>query len=893
MLLVLPRQRVGASEVLDGSDEYESVVHPLLAEKCVACHGALKQEAGLRLDHGGLLRVGGDSGSVIGDVGDEASIVFRVSTSDTSLRMPPDGEGEMLSQTQVDELKHWIDGGALSPDDEPVPADPSEHWAWQSPQRAAVPVVASSDWNENPVDAFIHATRIRAGAQPASVAKPRTRLRRLYFDLIGLPPTAAEQAAFIADPSDQQWRSEVERLLNDAKHGERWARHWMDVWRYSDWDGYKNNLRGSQRHIWRWRDWIVESLNADKGYDQMVTEMLAGDEIAGDDPDVLRATGFLARNFHTSNRNIWLDATVEHTSKAFLGLTVNCARCHDHKYDPIGQGEYYALRAVFEPHQVRTDRIPGQPDLKENGIARVFDEKPEEPTYLFFAGDEKRPDKNNPVAPGVPKVVDLPYRVNPVQLPPLAVLPALADFIQTEDVQAAERRIEGLEKLLAKVTSSASEGTEAGELHPALVSAGQAVVAAQADLDSLLARAASDRSRYLADSNGTPNDKLKVLAIRAEELAAVENAQLAVIKALAKRSEAEVESATEKAEPSVDSEKLLKAAKTELVQAEKVLAKATANIGKLKSYKSVGRVYPAISTGRRLGLARWIVDRENPLAARVAVNYVWLHHFGEPLVANVFDFGLRSPRPKHAELLDWLAVELMENGWSLKHLHRLIVRSRTYQLASRLSDESVTRSNELVDRENSLLWRANIRRLDAESIRDTLLYVGGDLDTRVGGPEIDFNQGETVKRRSLYFRHAYEKQMTMLVLFDAAGPTECYRRSESVIPQQALAIANNPLSFDQSRRLASRLWNPPGTDDDLVINQAFIVLLGREAKANELAVCKQFLARQSETLAGADQLSPVSSKTTSTIPSSADPLQRARENLIHTLMNHNDFVTIR
>ena len=219
----------------------------------------------------------------------------------------------------------------------------------------------------------------------------------MYVDLVGLPPTPAEMAEFLADNSPGAYERVVDRLLASPQYGERWGRHWMDVWRYSDWDGYAAEVRESKPHIWRWRDWIIESLNADKPYDRMIVEMLAADELSPLDPDALRATGFLVRNWYRFNRNVWLEATVEHTSKAFLGVTLNCARCHDHMYDPILQSEYYQFRAVFEPHDVRDDRVPGQRDTKRDALVRVFDADAARPTFLFARGNEAKPDKEHPL----------------------------------------------------------------------------------------------------------------------------------------------------------------------------------------------------------------------------------------------------------------------------------------------------------------------------------------------------------------------------------------------------------------------------------------------------------------------------------------------------------------
>jgi hypothetical protein len=350
------------------------------------------------------------------------------------------------------------------------------------------------------------------------------------------------------------------------------------------------------------------------------------------------------------------------------------------------------------------------------------------------------------------------------------------------------------------------------------------------------------------------------------------------------------------------SEKADAKTKAALTKAEKDLAAARETLTKARSeldksdaaYTPVAKAYPQTSTGRRLALARWITRPDNPLTARVAVNHLWLRHFGTPLVENVFDFGLRSPRPLHGELLDWLAVELVEHGWRMKPLHRLLVTSRAFRRAS--GGAELPEASVQLDPDNRYYWRMNPRRLEAEIVRDALLYVGGSLDLSLGGPDLDQNLGETSRRRSLYFRHAYEKQMPFLVLFDAANVNECYRRSESVIPQQALAVANSTLSLTQARLLARRLAREAeagdGTDRDFV-RLAFEQILARPPTADELTACRQFLAAQGERLANPSRLTPHAGGSKAAVPPAADPQARARENLVHVLLNHNDFVTIR
>jgi hypothetical protein len=663
----------------------------------------------------------------------------------------------------------------------------------------------------------------------------------------------------------------------------------MDVWRYSDWDGFKNEVRGSQRHIWRWRDWIIESLNDDKGYDQMIVEMLAGDEVSPEDDDVIRATGFLARSYHNSNRDIWLDATVEHTAKAFLGMTINCARCHDHKYDPIGQTEYYSFRAIFEPHNVRTDQVPGQSDVNKDGLVRVFDEKPDVATYLYVAGNEKLPDKENPMTAAVPTIVDAPFEVQPVELPDSAVFPALREFIEQEALAAAEKR------LTTAKTNQAQLADKSETCALAVKIAEQGVVAAEANLASLKARWAADKSKFAHDFDGD-TEALAAAAATSERNYNVQQAELVKL-----QRQRDVETATNSDEQDANKKQAaIDAANKALKEAEQNLQKAVEAQKQTDSqYTSVGKAYPKSSTGRRLALARWMTDTANPLTARVAVNQIWMRHFGEPLVANVFDFGLRSAKPVHAELLDWLSVELMENQWSMKHVHRLILNSRAYQRASS-GESGLMAANQAIDADNQLLWRSNVQRLDAELVRDSLLHVAGNLDRTLGGPVISFMKGEESNRRSIYIQHAYEKQMEMLVVFDAAAPVECYRRSESIIPQQALTLSNSPLAIDMSRKLAADLSAQlqqsaaDGTDvSTAFIEAAFETVLGRSCTDEERTVAGTFLIAQTQRLTETQTLTSIGGKAKSQISPSTSAEQRARENLIHVLMNHNDFITIR
>jgi hypothetical protein len=340
---------------------------------------------------------------------------------------------------------------------------------------------------------------------------------------------------------------------------------------------------------------------------------------------------------------------------------------------------------------------------------------------------------------------------------------------------------------------------------------------------------------------------------------------------------------------SAAAKKALAEAEQKLAATRKARAEAVVAAGKGDpTYTPLLQFSPAVSTGRRLALARWITDRRNPLTARVAVNHIWMRHFGRPLVATVANFGLNGQKPTHPELLDWLAVELMESGWSMKKLHRLLVTSDTY----RLSSSAAAAASRSADPDNRYLWRMNSRRMEAEAVRDSLLAAAGQLDPVMGGPILDEGLGQTSHRRSVYFRFNTEYRMRFLDQFDAASPTECYERRESVVPQQALALFNSALALNQSRLLAKHL-TAAAPAPDAFVTAAFEQVLGRPPTAEERARCERFLRRQAGLVQNVTRLTPFPPGPDAVTLPSPDPAQRARESLVHVLFNHNDFVTIR
>jgi Protein of unknown function (DUF1553)/Protein of unknown function (DUF1549)/Planctomycete cytochrome C len=953
---------IAAEPADDPAAAYLRDVRPVLERRCFSCHGALQQKGGLRLDTAKAVRAGGDSGPAVVPNDPQVSLLIeRVTEPDLKQRMP--AEGEPLTEVEIASLRSWVAAGAAAPEGEQPQRNPREHWAYRPPVRPAVP--ASTPDVSNPIDAFLGAARRSHGLTASPPVSNDLWLRRVALDLVGLPPTRAELVAFRADQSDAAREAAVDRLLASPAHGERWARHWMDVWRYCDGYGRPPELLFSHYHIWRWRDWIVESLNAGTGYDQMLIAMLAGDEIAPEDPNTLRATGFLARNWETFNRNKWLDSTIEHTSRAFLGITMQCARCHDHKFDPIAQTDYFRMRAVFEPHHIRIDRVPGQPDRVKDGVVRAFDDFLNTPTHLFVRGDEAQPDTSRVLVAGTPALLGGKFDIQPVSLPVAAFNPDKRPFVIQEARATADRAvaaaIEGIKSARTAVDQALAAQIAAEE---ALQRAEQALQLATKPEDQASARegalaATEKRARARRAAIDAPQvlrraeAALLAAAAAREALAAVlaveqlEDEGIKVASqtawaeaarnALALQRKEEVAEAivaesaaqqgVEQASTALDG--LIAAAtdpkdeslKAPLAKATAALVDARAKLAAANSRRTTAETewgqplttdykpralefprakltyrdnpsnapYAQTSTGRRLALARWIADRGNPLAARVAVNQIWARHFGEPLVRSVFDFGLRTPRPVQHELLDWLAVEFMESGWNMKRLHKLIVTSQAYRMQS--SPVGADDPNRAIDPDNNYYWRMNPRRMEAEVIRDSLLHLAGRLDSARGGPALPVAAAEEGLRRTIYYHHARDDQMLFLTMFDAASIEECYRRHETIVPQQALALSNSKLVLDRADDIARALSKEVGEGSAVdFVSAAFEHLLGRLPTEAEQAAAIDGLERL---VAVESAVAAASSGAAASAQGGATARDRARAAFIHVLLNHNDFVTIR
>jgi hypothetical protein len=881
---------------LGPTQRYSERIRPVLHERCIACHGALKQESGLRLDTAALTLRGGSGGAAIVPNNAEASlIVQRITSSDPDLRMPPDGEP--LHAEQIEEVKQWIQQGAIPPEGEVADRDPREHWAFQPPVKPPIPVPADLNWRAHPIDAFLAIEWERQGLRPQGPAAKALWLRRVSLNLIGLPPTSQELDAFEANREASAFDDVIDRLLSSPQHGERWGRHWMDIWRFSDWWGLGEEVRNSQKHMWHWRDWIIESIQEDKGYDQMLREMLAADELYPDDPNRLRAGGFLARQYFKFNRTSWMDETIEHTAKSMLGLTFNCSKCHDHKYDPISQEDYYRFRAIFEPYQIRMDMVPGELDLQKDGIPRAFDCNLETETWLHVRGDDRNPDKSRALEPSVPGFLlgSMAWQVSPVEMPIEAVHPELKPWVKANGIANATAKWNAAVQKSDAVrgqyqTAVAAIGQPVDSSVPptskSLEELRREVRLAEAERELALAEWRSISPRHEADIARHSRVEGPELATRLAA-AAIADRRVELAGALLKQTQLQIALETAPAEKQPE---LLASLKTSDASVEVALKQITAPgeayrslrgsektaESNLESEDSRAKPFPTSSSGRRSALANWITHRQNPLAARVAVNHIWMRHFGKPLVPTVFDFGRKGTPPTHPALLDFLAVEFMESGWSMKHLHRLITSSQAYRMTASVAGAAP--ENLALDPDNRFLWRMNSQRMESQALRDSLLHLAGELDLKQGGPSIPSND-EASRRRSLYFFQSHNEHQKFLTIFDDANVLDCYRRAQSIVPQQALALENSPLVQSVSDKLSQRLMargSEPDSDEAFA-RRAFYEILGWMPSPQEVELAVRAMS-QWRVSAAARQLPPDS---------------MARQGLVRALINHNDFITIR
>jgi hypothetical protein len=809
--------RVHDAAEREAIEQFEREVRPLLAEHCFECHGpeVKRAKGGLRFDSRRSLLEGGDSGPAIAPGDPDASLLLRaVSWTDSDLEMPPD---ERLPEDAIAKLRRWIENGAAWPDSDPPAAardaeEPAidvaagrDWWAFRPIVRPEPPVPANTEGIRGPIDAFVRAGLERAGLQPSPEADRATLARRLYLGLIGLRPTKEEVDRFVADPADDAFERLVDELLARPEYGERWARHWLDVVRYADTNGYERDE--PKPYAWRYRDYVIQALNDDLPYDRFVIEQLAGDEFDPGSARARLATGMLRLGAWDSEpddpdlaKYDELDDSLRVVTEGFLGVTVGCARCHDHKFDPIPQTDYYGLlaflRSIRPYEQDSTDLDPPAIDILDRSpqnLARFERERQEAFDDLQRRIEEiKNRGRKMVVAQRLsemgesPEILDLPAAK--LTLPMRrAIAKALAkpitdqviyDTLGREEARGVKRLLDEQRLLPRKFEGSVERGLVVKEY-------GRRAIPTHVLI------------RGQPRSLGPEIAPRFPLALSPDDAAAT---------------------------PELNEE-------------------------------TADRFRP--STGRRLVLAKWIASPENPLTARVIVNRIWRQHFGAGIVDTPNDFGKMGDPPSHPELLDWLASEFIANGWSLKKLHRAIVTSATWrQRSDRVDDAAIAR-----DPANRSLWRQNPRRLEAEAIRDSMLAVSGLLDPTRGGPAfylpLDRNvlagssrpgEGWGVanererRRRSVYAFSKRNLPIPFLEVFDAANSTlPTGSRATTTVAAQALSLLNGSFAGEVANALAASVSS---VAPDLQATELFSRVLGRDPDPGETALVEDYLAAE-------------------------------------------------
>jgi len=834
------------------------------------CHGhePLMAHLDLRTREGALK--GAQHGPVIVPGNAADSHLYRHLTGQESPQMPLGGR---LSDAEIAVIKNWIDSGAewdsgltLAPGSLTTGAPEKKftdqqrrYWAFQKVVKPAVPAVKDRDWDRNPIDAFIMAKLQQKNLRPNPPAGKITLLRRATEDLIGLPPTPEEVQAFLADTSPDAFAKVVDRLLSSPQYGERWGRHWLDLARYADTNGFKSDE--TRPNIWRYRDYVIQAFNEDKPYDRFIREQIAGDELYPNDLSARVAVGFNRHFTDETNQPVielrrqeTLNDITDTVGAVFLGMTYGCARCHDHKFDPILHKDYYRLQAFFA-------NIREQDDLVLLSGAELEAYRQQQALW-----EEKTRDIRNEMH---------------AMVAPLGK--ARRDFYSI-------RFSTGTREAL---------GTPPETRTP---------------LQSLLAIKAAPQITY---------EDRALVNFKDEEFGA---AQLTPQQ---KKRFAELEAELRTYEPLKPNPPMAQTIVDNGREAPKSYVLGAGNWDVQRDEVQPGflsildpgnpKIAPPEglnSTGRRSVLANWLADPENPLTPRVMVNRIWHYHFGRGIVGSTSDFGVMGDRPTNPQLLDYLASSFVENGWSIKKMHRLIMLSQLYQESSDSQAQAAA-----VDPDNNLLWHYERHRLEGEAIRDSMLFVSGLLNSKIGGPGVNpplpagagggpayggggvagggrGGRGGAAKvdpsaanRRSVYVFVKRNMVYPMLDAFDEPNPQEtCSRRFRSVIPSQALILMNDALVLDWARALAGRVLNDSGLSLDQQVDRAYRLALSRPPAAAEREAVRDFLDRQSSLLAerlARNEKPPMPEE----LPAGMEPSRAAAfVDFCHALVNSNEFL---
>jgi hypothetical protein len=778
-LLILPAFAAEVDEL------FRTTIEPVLQRDCQGCHGPAQALGKLDLStREGMLR-GGVRGPALTPGNAAASLLYRAIEARGDLKMPPGDAAKRLPAATLAAFKQWIDGGAPWSESAKLTSWGSyrleDLWAFQPlPQKFA----------HTTIDGFIQARLTTKGIRPASTADPRTLIRRATLDLTGLPPAPSDVDAFVNDRSADAYTKLIDRLLASRAYGERWGRHWLDVVRYADSSGYSNDFE--RPNAWRYRDYVIRAFNVDKPYDQFIREQIAGDELYPGQPEALIATGFLragpwehtAMSVEAVTRQMFLDDVTHAVSATFLGLTVGCARCHDHKFDPIPTKDYYRMQAVFATTEFARPRVPFLPEENVNGFVarRAHLNTVLERTRQHLDRFETLTLERTMGKYGVSRVEDLPAGV--------------AEKAKRSKDTLSPSEMEEV-KLYQKHLQMYRESMDRFEPKAFAVSSGP--------LDG-----ATDGGATLKYPLRTGYQPPQVAILTGGNLQS---------------------------------------------PGEKVTPGLLSLVARYSGYREPD--VPAEVAGRRTALAQWIASAENPLTARVMVNRIWQYHFGKGIAADTNNFGKMGRKPTHPELLDWLAVRFIRQGWSIKTMHREIMLSAAYRRASAAADPVK------VDREdptNELLSFYPARRVEAEVIRDSILAVAGELSPDGGGPGTFPQINEDVARqpqhrmgslapvyrasarkRDRHRRTIYSFQQRSLMdplidVFNGASMDfSCERRESSVVPTQAFSLLNGQFSQDMALAAATRIERE-ATAPVSRIERAFRLTLGRSPTAPELQI---------------------------------------------------------
>lgn len=779
----------------NGGKFFEAEVRPILEAHCYTCHGPAAGgdvESDFNMStRAGMIRGGFNGPAISLDEPGESALLRAINYED--LEMPPKGK---LPRSQIEIITRWVKMGAPWPEGPtavPRRGSPSvddaarNFWSFRRFTRPEVPAVKNKEWVRTPIDAFVLAKLEAEGLTPAPPAEKTTLLRRLYFDLIGLPPSVAEVDAFLADDSPDAYEKVVDRLLASPQYGERWARHWLDLVRYAETDGYEFDR--AKPDVWRYRDYVIRSLNEDKPYNQFIKEQLAGDEFEPVTADSIIATGIYKIGIFDSGSPDklqaafdGLDDVIATTSQVFLGLTMNCARCHDHKIDPIPTADYYRMLAFFRGTQGGGRR--GRP-INTGGGRRGR-----------RGGGGGEPVNQAEIAAYEKEFADLTAKLT-------AIEDALKPYLEGGEVDdfAVEEYRPGIVR--AHVPQHVT--LETWDEYESVLS----------KRDELEKRRPESLAQALSVSESGPNLPTTYILLRGSPYAE-----------------------GDPVEPGFPS----------------VLTTESAVIPPPEE--------GARSSGRRTALADWIASGENPLTARVVANRVFQYHFGRGIVRSSNDFGYGGTPPTHPQLLDWLASELIDGDWRLKRLHKMVVMSNAYQMSSQPNEAGVA-----IDPENDLLWRFDIRRLEAEEIRDAILAVSGNLNPKMGGPSIyphivdevkagqsrpgeGWNESEPEEqvRRSVYIHIKRSLLVPLLSVYDTADTDEsCPVRYSTTQPTQALSMLNSEFVNEQAAIFAENVRNEAGEDAAAQVTLALRRAIQRQPTEAEIERGVEFIQRQQTT----------------------------------------------